>query len=77
MEGSHSNDENDDDSGSDLQDFIDDSEDYPENDFIMNRKIEIELNREVFVKFMSAKSKEELANIGLRFIYSHPKDLFK
>ena len=76
-DGQCSDDDNDCNSDADLSDFIDDSEDFTENNFPINKKVEIEVNKENLLKFLKGQTKRELEHIGLGFVYSHPNDLFK
>lgn len=69
----------DDDDGEDLDDdldgFIDDSEETSSNDFGTHKKIEIQLNRENLLQYLSRQTSRDLEKIGLTFVYSHPTDL--
>ena len=77
FDGSCSDDEPEEIFDADLADFIDDSEDLTANDFRMNKTVEIDLNRENLLQFLTEQTKHDLEQIGLRFVYSHPTDLFK
>ena len=70
-----SDDDDGEDMDNDLEGFIDDSEETSLNDFGMNKKIEIQLNRENLLKYLTCQSSRDLEKIGLTFVYSHPMDL--
>ena len=69
--------ESDADSDGNLDGFIDDSEEVHENDFEMNKKTEIQVNRDNVLKFLSEQTESALQKMGLAFVYSHPEDLFE
>lgn len=78
LDGACSDDENDEDLDGDLDGFIDDSETFHDENFHdFNKKIEIELNRERLLEFLTDKTKHDLEAMGLRFVYSHPSHLLK
>ena len=77
LDGQCSDDDNDDNLDADLSDFIDDSEDLTENNFGLQKKIEMEINKENLLKFLESQTKRELEQMGLGFVYSHPTDLVK
>ena len=68
-------DDDDADSDGNLDGFIDDSEEPEMNDFEMNKKVEIELNREKLLKFLADQTTRDLEQMGLSFVYSHPEEL--
>lgn len=74
-DGQCSDDDDSDDLDDDLDGFIDDSAETNSNDFDMHKKIEIQLNRENLLQFLSIKSSGDLEKIGLTFVYSSPTDL--
>ena len=46
-----------------------------ENNFNLQKKIEIEINREVLLKYLEGLNESAWDNIGISFIYSKPADL--
>lgn len=74
-DGEYSDDDDDEDLDDDLEGFIDDSEVTSSNDFGKHKKIEIQLNRENLLQYLSRQTSHDLEKIGLTFIYSHPTDL--
>lgn len=62
---------------SDLEGFIDDSEEVSEPNFDLRKKVEIELNGIALLKFLETQEPSVLNAIGLSFVYSRAKDLVK
>ena len=76
-DGESSDEQQDDELDIDLDGFIDDSDFIDQNQFATNKRIEIELNHESLLKFLDSQTKDDLENMGLRFVYSHPSDLLR
>ena len=58
-------------------DFIDDAGVLPERmSFTMQKRAEVEINREKLIEFFNVADQEIIARMGLRFDYSTASDLF-